>query len=267
MKREIRVGDRTCSFESDDNYLARMPATFEPHMVRLFRALIRPGMAVADVGANIGMTAVLFSQLARRVQAFEPAPSTHALLVGNILGNGCDNVEAVNLGFGDRAGTETLTFAATNRSGGFVSDKVRPEAGYRSETIRIETLDGFFGPGGAPPPDFIKIDVEGFEPRVIRGGQRMLAAARPVVVMEMNHFCLNVMQRVTLPDFLDLVRATFPVAIAVDSDNHRMGNLHEPEAAYAVMHAHVTGFRYPNLVCGFDIGLHRVLARLRAGRA
>jgi FkbM family methyltransferase len=266
MKRDIRVGDRSVLFESDDNYLAKMPATFEPHMVRLYRALLRPGMVVADVGANIGLTAALFAQVARSVYAFEPSPSTHAILARNMAANGLGNVETVNLGLGDRACALTLTFAATNRSGGFVSSRVRPEAGYRTEEIRIETLDGFFAQG-RPAPDFLKIDVEGFEPNVIRGGARLLAEARPVVVLEMNHFCLNVLQRVALPDFLDLLCATFPVAIAVDTDNIRMGNLHEPEAAYYVMHEHVTKFRYPNVVCGFDLGLHRVLAKLRAAQA
>ena len=266
MKRAIRVGDRTCEFESDDQYLARMPDVFEPNMVQLFRALVRPDMAVADVGANIGMTAVLFSQLARAVQAFEPAPSTHAFLVRNIAANGCTNVEVVNAGFGDQASTLTLAFAETDRSGGFVSGAIRPGAGHRMESVRIETLDGFYG-GGRPAPGFIKIDVEGFEPNVIRGGQRLLAEHKPVVVLELNHFCLNVLQRVALPDFLDLLRATFPVAIAVDADNVHMGNLHDPDTAYAVMHAHVTKFRYPNVVCGFDMRLHRILAQLRAEAA
>lgn len=266
MKRDIRVGAQTYSFESDDNYLARMPDTFEPHMVRLFRALIRPGMVVADVGANIGMTAVLFSQLAKSVYAFEPAPSTYDFLVRNVAAAGRSNVETVNIGLGDQAADLTLTFAETNRSGGFVSSHLRPDTGYRTENIRIETLDGFFS-GDRPRPDFIKIDVEGFEPNVIRGGATLLAEARPVVVLELNHFCLNVLQRVALPDFMDLLRATFPVAIAVDTDNRHMGNLHEPDTAYAVMHAHVTKFRYPNVVCGFDMGLHRSLAQLRAAQA
>ncbi len=266
MKREIRVGAQSYVFESDDNYFARVPDTFEPHMVRLFRALVQPKMVVADVGANIGMTAVLFSQLCRSVYAFEPGLSTYDFLSRNIASAARTNVETVNIGLGDHACDLTLTFAETNRSGGFVSSSIRPEAGHCTEVIRIETLDGFFS-GDRPRPDFIKIDVEGFEPNVIRGGQRLLAEHKPVVVLEMNHFCLNVLQRVTLPDFMDLLRATFPVVIAVDSDNQRMGNLHEPDAAYAVMHAHVTKFRYPNVVCGFDMRLHKILAQVRAATA
>lgn len=266
MKRAIQVGGRTCEFESDDQYLGGMPDTFEPNMVQLFRALVRPEMAVADVGANIGLTAVLFSQLARTVRAFEPAPSTHAYLARNIAAAGCTNVEVVNLGFGEAASEQTLAFAETDRSGGFVAGSVRPGAGHRMETVRIETMDSYFA-GDRAAPDFIKIDVEGFEPHVIRGGARMLAAARPVVVLELNHFCLNVLQRVALPDFMDLLRATFPVAIAVDTDNRHMGNLHDPDAAYAVMHAHVTRFRYPNVVCGFDMTLHRTLAQVRGETA
>lgn len=261
MKRPIRIGAKSYEFESDDNYLARMGESFEPHMVALFRALVKPNMVVADIGANIGMTAVLFSELAKSVYAFEPAPSTFGFLKANIESSGCKNVQAVNIGLGDAPEDSRLTFAATNRSGGFVSAGLELTNGYVTEDIRIETIDSFFT-GNIPRPDFIKIDVEGFEPRVIRGGMETIAARRPTVVLELNHFCLNVMHRVTVPDFVDLLRAVFPVLIAVDKGNRDLGNMHETNAAYRVMHDHVTAFRFPNIVCGFDMGIHRTLANL-----
>jgi len=262
MRHPIRIGGTTHGFESDDNYLAHVGEDFEPDMVALFKTLVKPDMVVADVGANIGMTAVLFSELAREVYAFEPAPSTYAFLKSNVEHAGCTNVRTVNIGLGDRPEDLTLTFAVTNRSGGFVSGFIQPTAGHITENIRVETLDTFFS-GDLPRPDFIKIDVEGFEPRVIRGGLATLQAQRPTVVLELNHFCLNVLQRVALPDFFDLLRATFPVLIAVDAGNRNLANLHDADAAYSVMHAHVTAFRFPNIVCGFDMGIHRQLGDLR----
>ena len=266
MQRLITIGDKSHEISSDDLYLSQMPPVFEPAMVRLFRALITPGMTVLDIGANIGMTALLFSQLARQVYAFEPAPSTYGLLQGNLAAARVANVETFNIGLGEVAQNLTLTFASQNRSGGFVSQHVRPEAGYTTENIVIGTLDGIYGTGAAAlplaKPDFIKMDVEGFEPHVIRGGRRLLAARKPVVVLELNHFCLNVLQRITLPDFFDLLRSVFPVLFAIGADNRSIGNLHDPDTAYNVMHAHVTQFHYPNIVAGFDPAIVDTLAAL-----
>lgn len=252
MKRDIRIGDKTRTIISDDQYLERMPDTFEPEMTALFKALVQPDMVVADVGANIGMTGLLFSDLARKTFAFEPAPSTFALLRDNIAAGGADNVEVHNLGMGDAPATQTITFAPNNRSGGFVSDTTKLAGGHTTETIQVETLDGFFFDRPGERPDFIKLDVEGFEPRVLRGAGALIAAKKPTVVLELNHFCLNVLHRVSLPDFLDQLRALFPILLAVDTDNSRLAGLHNPDIAYMVMNQHVNRFRFPNIVAGFD---------------
>lgn len=251
VQRSISIGGIHRTVSSDDQYLAQMPEAFEPEMTAIFQALIQPDMVVADVGANIGMTSMLFSQLARKTFAFEPAPSTFALLRSNLDRNEITNVQAHNLGMGDQPERQTITFAPSNRSGGFVSDTLTLAAGHVTETIEIDTLDRFFQ-DNTEQPDFIKMDVEGFEPRVLRGAGALLAAKKPTVVLELNHFCLNVMHRVTVPDFLDQLAAIFPVLLAVERDNSGMANLHNSDQRYRVMNLHVTKFRFPNIVAGFD---------------
>lgn len=169
MEKNIKIGDATYSVASDDNYLDTVGGVFEPHMVQLFRALIGPDEVVADIGANIGLTAILFSSLARKVFAFEPSTSTYNILTGNLARAGVTNVEAINLGLGQKEESLTITFAKNNRSGGYVSDKIRPETGHVTEEIQIDTLDHYFADKESPP-NFLKIDVEGFEQNVIKGG-------------------------------------------------------------------------------------------------
>jgi len=70
--------------------------------------------------------------------------------------------------------------------------------------------------------------------------------------MEMNHFCLNVLHRITLPDFLEFMCSTFPYLYAVDADNKTIIELHDPDNRYFVMYEHVIRHRFPNLVGGFD---------------
>jgi FkbM family methyltransferase len=261
MQKQIKIGNSVYPVSSDDNYLDAMGNDFEPHMVQLFRALVSPDDVVADIGANIGLTAILFSSLAKRAYAFEPSPSTFRILSENLDRNGVSNVDAINLGMGGKEETLTITFAQDNRSGGYVSDKIRPETGHVTEDICIDTLDRFFD-AREPAPTFLKIDVEGFEQNVVQGGAEFLQRARPVVVMEMNHFCLDVLQRITIPDFLDFMRSIFPYLYAIDADNKTIVDLHLMDQAYMVMHEHVVKHRFPNLVGGFDSGLKQKLGEL-----
>lgn len=169
MNKQIKIGKYSYSITSDDDYLEAVGNNFEPHMVNLYRALVTPEDIVADIGANIGLTAILFSTMAKQTFAFEPSPSTFNILSKNLANNQINNVEAINLGLGHQEENLTITFATTNRSGGYVSDKIRPKAGHTTENIRIDTLDHFFS-SKTNTPTFLKIDVEGFEKNVIGGG-------------------------------------------------------------------------------------------------
>lgn len=251
MIKKIKIGDRIYLVSSDDDYLKRMGNEFEPYMVQLFSLLIGCDDIVADIGANIGMTSLLFSSLAKKVFAFEPSPSTYQILTKNLNSNGITNVETFNIGLGQKEEILTITFAKSNRSGGYISDKIRPQTDHVTEDIHITTIDHFFV-GKKNPPTFLKIDVEGFEQKVIQGARGLLQTVKPTVVMELNHFCLDVLQRVTVPDFLDFMRSVFPFFYAVDADNATIVDLHVPDLAYMVMHEHVVKHRFPNLVGGFD---------------
>jgi len=244
------IGGRLYRICSDDNYLTHIDGVFEPQMVALFDSLLAPEHTVLDIGANIGCTAILFGSRVRRVHAFEPSPSTYGFLTRNVDAAGLDSVMLHNVGLGRESGAFELTFAADNRSGGFVSDKAHASAGHTVEQIRIERGDTFLHEREIDGIGLVKIDVEGFELNVIDGLSETLARDRPVVVLEMNHWCLNVFQRIALPDFLDRLRAAFPFLYAIDGDEAR--NLHDPDDAYHVMYHHVVGgFRYPNLVGAF----------------
>lgn len=95
--------------------------------------------------------------------------------------------------------------------------------------------------------DFIKIDVEGFEQDVVEGLRKVIDKSHPVVVLELNHWCLNVLQRTSVPDFLDYLRKIFPYLYAIEDGDIR--NLHNKDDAYHVMYHHVVGgFKYPNIV-------------------
>lgn len=255
-----RIGSRQYRMTSDDNYLDHIEGEFEPDMAALYASLLRDGDCVLDVGANIGCTALLFSQHARQVVCFEPSPTTFGLLRKNLDAAGAANVVAANVGLGKSGGCFELTFSRDNRSGGFVSNLTSAAAGHQVEQIRIVAGDAYLRGAGIDQVDFVKIDVEGFERNVIEGLAQTLERCRPVVVLELNHWCLNAFQRTSVPDFFDFLRGVFPFLYAIDGTDAR--NLHDTDDAYHVMYQHiVNNFRYPNLVGAFDRPRLRLPAR------
>ena len=122
---EVDIGGTKYIIASDDDYLTNIKNGFEPEMVKLFRALATDSEISLDIGANIGCTAILFAELSKKVYAFEPSPTTFAFLEKNIARSGFKNIVAQNIGLGAEAGESTLTFAPSNRSGGFVSNQTQ----------------------------------------------------------------------------------------------------------------------------------------------
>lgn len=138
---------------------------------QLLRHVVRPGMTVVDVGANVGLYTRLFSRLVTpsgRVVAFEPDPGTFALLKRNTAGLG--NVEVVEAAVSNASGRAVLY---RNRWSDTLNS-LRPGPDH-DETMEVKTvrLDDFFS--GKPPPAVIKIDVEGAEPLVLQGMGKCLA--------------------------------------------------------------------------------------------
>ena len=246
----VDIAGKRYPISSDDTYIDHMKRGFEPNMVRLFQATATGSNTLLDIGANIGCTAILFGTLAKTVHAFEPSATTFAFLKKNVTRSGLGNVSLHNIGLGAESGEFTLTFSPSNRAGGFVSNQTQASAGHVVENIVIHPLDDVVAGLALRGVDFIKIDVEGFEGHVLRGATRTLSTFHPVVVLELNHWCLNAFQRTSVPDFFDLLRSIFPILLAVDGSSYL--NLHDPGESYVVMYHHIVHMRFMNVLCAFD---------------
>lgn len=249
---EVDIGGNKYIIASDDDYLEQIKFGFEPEMVKLFRTLATDSEIVLDIGANIGCTAILFGEISEKVYAFEPSQTTFKFLEKNISRSGRRNILAQNIGLGAETSETTLTFSPSNRSGGFVSNQTQASAGHTVEKIVIRPLDEVIKSLNLKNEriDFIKIDVEGFEGHVLRGARQTLTSNRPVVVLELNHWCLNAFQRTSIPDFFDLLRSIFPILLAVDNSSYM--DLHDENDCYIVMYHHILNMRFPNIVASFD---------------
>lgn len=248
----VDIGGITHRIASDDDYLDHVGGSFEPDTVRLLRSVGTGARTILDIGANIGCTTLLFSAMASSVHAFEPSTSTFGYLRRNVAASGRTNVQLHNLGLGDAPMHSTLTFAASNRSGGFVSQQTQASSGHVVESIEVAVLDTLAESQGIADVDLVKIDVEGFEAHVLRGATRLLEQSRPVVMLELNHWCLNAFQRTSVPDFLDELRRRFPILLAVEGTQYL--DLHDPSESYIVMYHHILHMRFVNIVAAFDEG-------------
>lgn len=257
--KKIFIGPDQYNVLTDDGYLDAMGHNFEPHIVEIFSYLTSQDSVAFDIGANIGLASLCLSNFCRKVFAFEPCPSTYELLRNNIKKSPHSNIDAINIGFGASQKSSNITYASNNRSGGFVSDKINLNKGHVTELIHIDTVDNYILQNSILP-DFIKIDVEGYELDVILGAKKFLETHKPIVVIEMNAFCLNVFQRICLPKFIDDLRAVFPILYAIDVNNSNIADLHDENQTYMVMHKHMVNNRFPNIVGAYS---SQVVTKLR----
>jgi FkbM family methyltransferase len=161
---------------------------YEPDTVALWRALVAPGMVVADVGAHAGQYTILASPLVGAggsVHAFEPDPETFRLLVDNVTLNRCANVACANAALAREPGTARLYLADVSNVGG---SSLRPTVCYRGRQrdVRVETLDGYAAARALGRLDLLKIDVEGAELLVLDGGAGLVERSRPLMILEFS---------------------------------------------------------------------------------
>ncbi len=160
----------------------------ERGLLRIAQERIATGNVVFDVGAHLGESALLFSELvgpSGKVVAFEPDPVACASLRKNLGMNGITNVLVEEESVGDKTGTAML---ATERFGSGLASVVRPrpEGARRSEIeVRSTTLDDYCRSHGLRP-DWIKIDAEGAEPLVVLGMRQLIERSHPSVIMEFH---------------------------------------------------------------------------------
>jgi FkbM family methyltransferase len=149
----------------------------------LMKAVVRPGDCVVDIGANEGMMSLLASRLvgdSGQVISFEPSPVPRSIFEANIARNGIRNVEIRAQGVADVAGELELFVPAIN-TGEASFTSLGYEEG-KNITCPVVIADEALQ---SVSPAFIKIDVEGFEGRVVRGLAETLKRAKPVIAMEM----------------------------------------------------------------------------------
>lgn len=196
--------------ELNENFIDRMPginmrmvinpnmffATFyaehlyEREIIRFIKKYIKKSMIALDIGANIGYFTLLLSRMVGnqgKVICFEPSKYAYDLLKENIRINCLENVQVYQQAVSDTSG-ETTFFEGPE--GYEVYSSLQPPVAKGSEGIhfsqqkvQVDTIDHMLGELGVSCIDFVKIDVEGAELKVIRSMKNTLKNNRQIKLL------------------------------------------------------------------------------------
>lgn len=221
--------------------LACEQGRFEPEIVDRLVRLARPGTTVLDVGANIGLMAIpVLRDCDRcRVISFEPSPSSLPWLRRTAASSPfADRWMVVGKALSNQAGE--LDFVTGGPNGalfeGFRSGERLPDG--QVVRVPVSTLDLEWEAAGRPEVSAIKIDVEGAEAAVLEGGESLVEACRPALIVEWYGPYL---QRFGTPRawLVAWARAhryrIFTVPAGVLVDDERMLDLHEIDGHNVVL--------------------------------
>ena len=152
--------------------------SYELEKQRATAAAIQPDHVVYDLGANVGFYTLLAARRAGpkgRVVAFEPVAGNVATLRRHVALNHCTNVDVIEAAVSDTDGEVDFQASASCTTG-----RVAVGGGGRVQSV---TLDVLLTAGRIPPPDCMKIDIEGGEANALRGAASCLEQHRPLVFL------------------------------------------------------------------------------------
>lgn len=142
-------------------------------VLKTLKALASKDRIFTEVGAHIGYYSIRMSNLYKHVHAIEPNPFSIDGLKRNIELNNASNITIHPVACGDYNGEGYLTLEET------CSTLLQTPKSVRRIKVSVRKLDDLI-----EYTDVIKIDVEGFEERVVRGGLNLIYTCKPTIIIE-----------------------------------------------------------------------------------
>jgi FkbM family methyltransferase len=195
IKLFMSEADRVCAS-------LRTSGEYEPGVTAILRRILRPGMNIVDVGANIGFFSIIASRLVGgegRVFAVEPYPYNVKMLLANLALNACENVEV----FPFAAATAPHLFRyddSAGNSGQILDPSEAARLNLKDCLVYAMPLDRLVPTSTAI--HVIKMDIEGAEYLALQGMRRICTEQRPVLISEIAADFLRDVSKVSLPDYL-----------------------------------------------------------------
>lgn len=163
---------------------------FETAEIRFVYHHLQTGNIVFDVGANAGLFALIAAKKVGstgHVYAFEPGLRELQLLRNNIAINHLNNITVVDCAVSDKVGTAQFAISVDGAMNSLAQTKHPSQKIQEWREVKLTTLDYFIEQQSIKKVDFIKIDVEGAEKKVLQGAIKLLGSSNaPEILCE---FC------------------------------------------------------------------------------
>jgi FkbM family methyltransferase len=163
---------------------------YEASTTAIVKKFTKAGMVVIDIGANIGCHTLRFAKLVGangRVTAFEPMSHAFNKLKRNVELNNFQNVNLEKVALSDQnLGDQAVNFTSSwplRREGG---PHKAPIEEVKAEIVNFMTLDEYIKGNEIKKLDLIKLDVDGYEYKVLKGAVETLKAFKPLIIMEIG---------------------------------------------------------------------------------
>jgi len=161
--------------------------SYEPETIKVFYGIAQISKLILDIGANTGLFTLIAaaSNPNCRVISFEPVPHICDRLKANIdLNNLAQRCQVRQEALSNRIGSAKfhVPFGDLPTSSSLNPHGFRGNKGYLIE-VPVNTVDNIYS---GQRVDLVKIDVEGFEDKVLEGMQRVLHESAPNIIVECN---------------------------------------------------------------------------------
>jgi len=196
--------------------------SYDPAVAMVLRRYVKPGMAVLDIGANIGCLTMLSASLVGPlglVVAIEPNPENVKLLEASRRVNGFDQVLVIQAAAGRQTGLLALNVSYSNGMTAALPDDVGGL--FASSPVPCFALDALLPK--ARRLDLIKIDVEGAELNALLGLSETIKRDRPVIVSEFSPATLPGISHCTGPEYLRFLIAKGYQISVIEGDGSETG--------------------------------------------
>lgn len=183
----VHYGEKNVLIFADNKAEAkRAKHVQETKVLSFMQSLVKPGMVIYDIGANIGIHSLILAceHPDCQVHAFEPETLNFWKLLRNIELNKLKNITAHPIAAG--AKREIRYLSLQGYLSGLGQHSLQKTVSSLTTPVEVWGLDSYIRKQKIPRPDLVKIDVEGFELQVLKGMTHQLKTKRPQFIIEVH---------------------------------------------------------------------------------